>query len=357
MMKAGAAARRPRPQKPTQATTPDAVVAPTPEMTQQQAEPAENAPSFVESEERMDRDGIMPTPEPGSSVDDDSSTAVPNASASAAEHASAFVRQPMPTPITTPLLNNRLELVPEDQTNEATSGAVAISIPVPMMNAEASSFSATTATVLPKRKTTAKRRGPEPESSSDIASTAATTAEPDSTVPRADGNVTNIRALCAANYRAPGSTPMSKPARKKRKGSVAAPQQEQLPPPPIVSATPAAAQVRIVNGQIVVDETSLQVGLDPALHAATLQRVHEDHGSRHITSASYLKREASHKWSAEETDLFFDGLRCWGTDFEMMARTLFKGVRTRHQIKLKFNREERACPVLLSKKSDKFFLI
>lgn len=123
----------------------------------------------------------------------------------------------------------------------------------------------------------------------------------------------------------------------------------QAAAPPAPPPTAPAPQVRIVDGQIVLDERSLNITADPAVTASSLQRVAEQHGERHITAATFLRRAPSHKWSAVDTELFYDGLRCWGTDFEMIARSFFKegdgGGRTRHQIKLKFNREERACPV------------
>lgn len=48
------------------------------------------------------------------------------------------------------------------------------------------------------------------------------------------------------------------------------------------------------------------------------------------------------KWNKDSTDLFYQGLKSFGTDFQMISR-MFPGS-TRRSIKLKFTREERENP-------------
>ncbi|CAN6467346.1 unnamed protein product [Victoria cruziana] len=61
---------------------------------------------------------------------------------------------------------------------------------------------------------------------------------------------------------------------------------------------------------------------------------------------SYMKRTPSHRWSDADTELFYKALQQFGTDFEMIQK-LFPG-RTRHQVKLKYKKEERKHPLQLA---------
>jgi len=189
--------------------------------------------------------------------------------------------------------------------------------------------------------------------------------------------------LCSSKYRFFGGRPMARPERKKRgrkqkvkqevdaEAEAALATQEDLSDTPAtqdpailasqVSETTQAAvtlasvapepaeaysgpRVRVVDGQIVVDQASLEVSQAPTdTDLQALERIEEHHGTKHITSASFMRRDAGGRWTADENERFYEGLRCWGTDFEMMAR-MFPG-RTRHQIKLKYNREERQNPL------------
>lgn len=103
-------------------------------------------------------------------------------------------------------------------------------------------------------------------------------------------------------------------------------------------------QMRIVNGEIVLDATSLQVDrhADADRHAGELEDVVENSLTRRINQSSFGKRTKAESWDDEMTDLFYRGLRMFGTDFMMISK-LFPN-RTRHQIKLKFNNEERRRP-------------
>lgn len=108
-------------------------------------------------------------------------------------------------------------------------------------------------------------------------------------------------------------------------------------------ASRAVPNTIIVDGQIQIDETSLQ--LDRHANAAVerdaeqLEGVDESELTRCVTQGSWGKRDKSGSWNGESTDRFYDGLRMFGTDFEMISK-LFPG-RTRHSVKLKFCKEEK----------------
>ncbi|PYH88538.1 transcription factor IIIB, Bdp1 subunit [Aspergillus ellipticus CBS 707.79] len=103
--------------------------------------------------------------------------------------------------------------------------------------------------------------------------------------------------------------------------------------------------MRIVNGEIVLDAASLQVDrhADAARNAGELEDVVENSLTRKINQATYGKRSKTESWDEEMTDLFYRGLRMFGTDFMMISK-MFPG-RSRRQIKLKFNNEERRDPL------------
>lgn len=111
-----------------------------------------------------------------------------------------------------------------------------------------------------------------------------------------------------------------------------------------VNKQQAGPVMRIVNGEIVLDAASLQVDrhADAARDAGELEDVVETSLSRKINQASYGKRSKTESWDEEMTDLFYRGLRIFGTNFMMISK-LFPG-RSRRQIKLKFNNEERRDP-------------
>lgn len=99
--------------------------------------------------------------------------------------------------------------------------------------------------------------------------------------------------------------------------------------------------MRIVNGEIVLDAASLQVDrhADAARDAGEMDVVEENQLTRKINQATYGKRSKTETWDEEMTDLFYRGLRMFGTDFMVISK-LFPG-RSRRQIKLKYNNEER----------------
>jgi transcription factor TFIIIB component B'' len=106
----------------------------------------------------------------------------------------------------------------------------------------------------------------------------------------------------------------------------------------------AGPRMRIVNGEIVIDTASLQVDrhADASREAGELEDVVENTLTRKINQSTYGKRTKTESWDEEMTDLFYRGLRMFGTDFMMISK-MFPG-RSRRQIKLKFNGEERRHP-------------
>ena len=99
----------------------------------------------------------------------------------------------------------------------------------------------------------------------------------------------------------------------------------------------------IVDGQIRIDEDSLQIDRHAAAAieraAEQLEAVDESDLTRKVNAGSWMKRDKSGGWNALLTERFYDGLRMFGTDFEMISK-MFPG-RTRHKIKLKFVKEEK----------------
>lgn len=101
--------------------------------------------------------------------------------------------------------------------------------------------------------------------------------------------------------------------------------------------------MRIVNGEIVLDNASLEVDRHAdAARDADLEDVVENQLTRKVNQATYGKRTKTETWDEDMTDLFYRGLRMFGTDFMVISK-LFPG-RSRRQIKLKFNNEERKDP-------------
>ncbi|KAM5452086.1 hypothetical protein MaudCBS49596_003437 [Microsporum audouinii] len=106
----------------------------------------------------------------------------------------------------------------------------------------------------------------------------------------------------------------------------------------------AGPQMRIVNGEIVLDTSSLQIDrhADADRNADDMEEVEENPLTRRINAASFGKRTKLETWDEAATDLFYKGLRMFGTDFMMISK-MFPG-RTRRHIKLKFSNEERREP-------------
>ncbi|KAH6681726.1 hypothetical protein B0J14DRAFT_577044 [Halenospora varia] len=108
-------------------------------------------------------------------------------------------------------------------------------------------------------------------------------------------------------------------------------------------------QFKLVDGVIVIDETSLQVDRQERGRAEIIEveAVEEDDFTKPSTSGHHMKRERAQTWDYAGTELFYKGLRMFGTDFETIGK-LFPH-RSRRHIKLKFNKEERDWPQKIQK--------
>ncbi|RMZ82752.1 hypothetical protein DV738_g1540, partial [Chaetothyriales sp. CBS 135597] len=116
-----------------------------------------------------------------------------------------------------------------------------------------------------------------------------------------------------------------------------------------LGAEPPAPMMTIVNNQIVFVEGAREV----SFHDNHEQRAEEGAQAAKVDEPIYryvnqnrIGKKAGRlggkvvRWDDDSTDLFYKGLRMFGTDFEMIANILFPG-KTRKEIKDKFVREER----------------
>lgn len=105
-----------------------------------------------------------------------------------------------------------------------------------------------------------------------------------------------------------------------------------------------APQMRIVNGQIVLDDESLHIDRRErdAVDESVMEVIEENQNSRLVNSQTWSKREKVEKWDASSTERFYEALSMFGTDFEIISR-MFAG-RSRRQLRNKFNNEERKNP-------------
>ena len=94
--------------------------------------------------------------------------------------------------------------------------------------------------------------------------------------------------------------------------------------------------VRVVDGNIVIEDHGSLVMPQRTAEHSDYKIVNEQ--KAHITSRSFSKYKSTEKWTEEETNLFYDGLRQCGTDFSLLQMLFPK--RTRRQIRNKFKREE-----------------
>ena len=114
-------------------------------------------------------------------------------------------------------------------------------------------------------------------------------------------------------------------------------------------------QLRMVNGEMVLDEESARIdrqaeALEDANHRAQIET--EDDLTKKVTRMTWLEKKKrdpadrvpvykmkSDPWSDDETDRFYEALSMFGTDFFIISKMF--PPKTRRQIKLKFVREER----------------
>lgn len=106
-------------------------------------------------------------------------------------------------------------------------------------------------------------------------------------------------------------------------------------------STVIAPQVRIVGGEIVVDEDTTVMKAEENVNDYSQMDIVHDTG-RHLTSHAFVKHSGSNRWTADETKQFYDAVSMCGTDFSLMSM-LFPN-KTREQIKGKYRIEERNNP-------------
>jgi transcription factor TFIIIB component B'' len=108
---------------------------------------------------------------------------------------------------------------------------------------------------------------------------------------------------------------------------------------------PTVPKMTVRNGQIVLEEDSRLLDRHAEIEQATVETVKEldvNDVTRRVNQATVGRQHGVKQkghWNDEMTDLFYKGLRMFGTDFMMISK-MFPGMSRRH-IKLKYTREER----------------
>ncbi len=118
------------------------------------------------------------------------------------------------------------------------------------------------------------------------------------------------------------------------------------------TSTTAGPVVQIVNGEIVLQESS--VVINRANMGDEDASVVEEEAQLAVVGAtahSFTKRNKSQRWTADQTRLFYQALRQVGTDFGTME-AFFQEKRTRKQLKRKYQTELIRNPRLIEKALD-----
>lgn len=99
------------------------------------------------------------------------------------------------------------------------------------------------------------------------------------------------------------------------------------------------------SGKLGVDEESTVVNRHRNTTSQTMSREESNPFENPVTSSTYSRRKHTDRWTPDEAVQFYNALSTWGTDFTFIAQ-LFP-YRTRKQIKLKFNLEEKKYPEII----------
>lgn len=158
-----------------------------------------------------------------------------------------------------------------------------------------------------------------------------------------------ISVLCSSNIDYGEEIPKEQKINYSKPSRESAPQTKAPRPRPSrpSGSSNVAVQVKIVNGVLQVDEESQQIALEEFetfQDTGPYEVIEEGSSGRYINCMTYVKRTQGIKWSLAETDLFYQGLVKWGSDFEMISKEFFPH-RDRKQIRYKFKREEAKNPV------------
>ncbi|KZP25446.1 hypothetical protein FIBSPDRAFT_734099 [Athelia psychrophila] len=99
-------------------------------------------------------------------------------------------------------------------------------------------------------------------------------------------------------------------------------------------------QVRIgPNGETIVDEESLYVDRNDESENLNYVHIEESDTTKFVNSATYGKKFRGSRWTAEETELFFDALSQFGENYELISFIL--PGRDRKACKNKFKAEDK----------------
>ncbi|KAH0837993.1 hypothetical protein J3R83DRAFT_6230 [Lanmaoa asiatica] len=110
-----------------------------------------------------------------------------------------------------------------------------------------------------------------------------------------------------------------------------------------VSTSQYNVQVRIgPNGETIVDEESLFVDRNAEADTTGYTHVEESDVTKFVNSGTYSKRFRGSRWSAEETELFYDALSQFGENYELISYVL--PGRDRKACKNKFKTEDKKNP-------------
>jgi len=116
------------------------------------------------------------------------------------------------------------------------------------------------------------------------------------------------------------------------------------PPNPVDIEDRPAPQVRVIDGQVVLDEASLVV--EPTMQnrdQGDFPSMDRDNGDKPVTSYTYMRRKNhADRWTDEEDKAFYECLSYWGTDLSMVSKCF--PTRAYKQIKAKLLREEKTHP-------------
>ncbi|RDX51024.1 hypothetical protein OH76DRAFT_1481711 [Lentinus brumalis] len=106
-------------------------------------------------------------------------------------------------------------------------------------------------------------------------------------------------------------------------------------------------QVRIgANGETIIDEDSLFVNRDEEHRTEDYTHVEESDFTKFVNSATYSKKLRGSRWSAEETEMFYNALSQFGENYELISYVL--PGRDRKACKNKFKTEDRKNPARIT---------
>ena len=111
-----------------------------------------------------------------------------------------------------------------------------------------------------------------------------------------------------------------------------------------------APQTQIINGEIVLIEESTRIDrhamADAQREAEAVIIVEENALTTRINSHYNLKKTPVQRWTDDDTEEFYNALRMFGTDFEIISKMF--PTRSRRAVKLKYTHEEKVNQARIS---------